>query len=287
MSVFVNGVIQGRPRRTGAHVIVLGNEKGGSGKTTTAMHVATALMAQGRTVGAMDLDLRQRSFTRYMENRLAFAERRGLKLAMPRYAKVKASDLPERAAAEAEETEAVRAAIGRLSDCDYVVIDSPGSYTAASRAAHALADTIVTPINDSFVDFDLLAHVDPDTLQIVGPSLYAEMVWDARKVRAIEDGGNIDWIVMRNRMAHVNAKNKERVGALLKKLAKRIGFRTAPGFSERVIYRELFLNGLTLLDLNESGGGLNMSHVAARQEVRNLIAALELPAREVPAEAAE
>ena len=110
-----------------------------------------------------------------------------------------------------------------------------------SRAAHARADTIITPLNDSFVDFDLLAHVDPDTMEIVAPSVYSEMVWESRKNRAREDGGNIDWIVMRNRQSQVNARNKEKVGNVLHELSQRFGFRVASGFTERVIYRELFL----------------------------------------------
>jgi chromosome partitioning protein len=68
---------------------------------------------------------------------------------------------------------------------------------------------------------------------------------------------------------------------VIEALAKRIGFRVAVGLSERVIYRELFLSGLTLLDLKRGSGGvgpsLTMSHVAARQEVRDLVAALNLP----------
>ena len=66
-----------------AHIIVVGNEKGGSGKSTTSMHVATALARMGHRVGALDLDVRQRSFGRYLENRMAFAQREGLALPIP------------------------------------------------------------------------------------------------------------------------------------------------------------------------------------------------------------
>lgn len=272
-----------------AHIIIIGNEKGGSGKTTTAMHITCSLLHLGFEVGIIDLDLRQRSFTRYMENRLSWMDRRNIKLLMPRYARVRKSEHSDLSNARAEDIAMTNAAIDRLSDADFIVIDCPGADSPLSRAAHARADTIITPLNDSFVDFDLLAHVDPDTMEIVSPSVYAEMVWESRKNRARLDGGNIDWVVMRNRQSQVNARNKEKVGNLLIELSQRYGFRLAGGFTERVIYRELFLAGLTLLDLMEKGTGveMSMSHLSARQEVRNLISALQLPHVPVYAVAAQ
>src|SRR6187397_1682080 len=68
-----------------AHVIVLGNEKGGSGKSTTAMHVAVALMNTGQRVATIDLDSRQKSFTHYIENRRAWARRNGTNLSLPKH----------------------------------------------------------------------------------------------------------------------------------------------------------------------------------------------------------
>jgi len=142
-----------------------------------------------------------------------------------------------------------------------------------------MADTLVTPMNDSFVDFDLLGKVDPQSYKIKGPSFYSEMVWESRKRRAMRDGGQIDWIVMRNRLSHLDAKNKRRVEAVLESLAERIGFRLAPGFGERVIFREMFPSGLTLLDMKKEGvdAQMAMSHVAARAEVRSLMEVLDLP----------
>ena len=171
-------------------------------------------------------------------------------------------------------------AISRLrGQCDFILIDAPGNDTHFSRLAHAAADTIITPVNDSFIDFDLLAEIDPDTFQVGRPSFYAELVWDCRKKKAQREKKSIDWIVMRNRVSMLDARNKRRVGEGLKKLSERIGFRLAPGFAERVIYRELFPLGLTLLDLTEDGSTIpfTMSHVAARQELRDLIIMLKLP----------
>ena len=163
-------------------------------------------------------------------------------------------------------------------DSDFIIIDCPGSHTRLSQVAHSLADTLVTPLNDSFVDFDLLAHVDVDGRKIMGPSVYSEMVWNARQLRAQAGLKPIDWIVVRNRLGAQQMVNKQKMGEALDNLAKRIGFRTAPGFNERVIFRELFPRGLTLLDLKDIGvKGLNISNVAARQELRDLIKALNLP----------
>lgn len=263
-----------------AQVIVLGNEKGGSGKSTAAMHLIVGLMRDGYRVGAIDLDARQATLTGYLAAREAFAEARHLALPLPQRAAVHRSEHDSRADAEAEETERFSAAMQSLAGCDIVVIDCPGSDTYLSRLGHAHADTLVTPINDSFVDFAMLAKVDPDRHDIVQPSIYSEMVWEARKRRFSRDRGRIDWIVMRNRLGATEARNKRDVGTTLDALAKRIGFRTVRGFGERVIFRELYLQGLTLMDVKEAGLGIQMgmSHVAARNEVRSLIGAIRKPA---------
>ncbi len=269
------------PKR--AHVIVVGNEKGGAGKSTVAIHLTIALMRMGRRVAALDLDVRQRSFDRYLENRRQWAERAEMVLATPFTPRIdpsRARSLDEAERFETAQWGELRLELDRM--CDVIVIDTPGGDTHLSRLAHASADTIITPVNDSFVDFDLLASVDPETFEVVRPSLYAELVWASRKQKAAREKKPIDWVVMRNRMSSLDARNKRRVGGGLDALSKRIGFRLAPGFVERVIYRELFPKGLTLLDLTEQGSSVNftMSHLAARQELRDLIIALKLPGLE-------
>ncbi|MAM93885.1 division plane positioning ATPase MipZ [Parvibaculum sp.] len=270
----------GRP----AHVIVLGNEKGGSGKTTTAMHIIAHLLHAGYRVGSIDLDGRQRSLTRYVENRRVWAEAANVNLVMPDHVVITRSTLDTVIEANAAEMRELDETIARLSLAnDYLVIDCPGSDNNLSRLGHARADTLITPMNDSFVDFDLLGRVDPQTYKVKGPSVYSEMVWECRKRRAVSDGGEIDWIVVRNRLSHLDAKNKRRVESVLAALAQRIGFRSGPGFGERVIFREMFPSGLTLLDLREEGveTQMSMSHVAARAEVRALVDTLNLPGRSV------
>lgn len=262
-----------------SHVIVVGNEKGGAGKSTLAMHLSVALMLAGRRVAVMDLDLRQQTLTRYLENRRRrFADHSAL---MPYLAELPP---PIGVFADGEAGEAARFATGlaRTADrCDIVLIDAPGADTALGRLAHAHADTLITPLNDSFVDFDLLADIDPNTNEVVRPGVYAEMVWESRKRKAAAARRPIDWVVLRNRMASgmVGARNTVKMTQALQALATRIGFRLAPGLSERVIFRELFPQGSTLLDLGAEAGkaGLNMSHVAARQELRDLLIVLKIP----------
>lgn len=264
----------------GAHIIVFGNEKGGSGKTTAAMHVAVALARLGKSVGLIDLDSRQKSLMRYAENRLEWCGRKGID--MPQFegysvAHPATGSLDAIAEAQALEFSGILAKLaGRL---DFVVIDTPGSETQLSRLAHAEADTLVTPLNDSFVDFDLLARIDPTTLKVTAPSVYSDFVWDCRKRRLLARKPALDWVVMRNRVSASEARNKRRLTAAIGSLSTRIGFRVAPGFGDRVIFRELFPMGLTMLDLPQKGVGisLTMSHVAARQEVRGLVATLDLP----------
>lgn len=253
-----------------AHIIVVGNEKGGSGKSTTSMHVATALARMGHRVGGLDLDVRQRSFGRYLENRAAFAAREGLDLPMPVIGHLGQGGDP------------LSVALTELeASCDFILLDCPGSHTQLSQMAHTVADTLLTPMNDSFVDFDLLARMSPEG-KVLGPSIYAEMVWSARQMRGEAGAGPIDWLVLRNRLGTQAMHNKRKVGGALATLSKRIGFRVAPGFSERVIFRELFPRGLTLLDLKDIGTEqLSMSNIAARQELRDLIAELRLPGVEI------
>ena len=262
-----------------AHIIVVGNEKGGAGKSTVSMHVATALARLGHRTGCLDLDLRQKTMGRYSANRQAYLASEGIDLPSPVYMELPEVDPSSLQPGENIYDHRLSAAVAALeSTSDFILIDCPGSHTRLSQVAHSLADTLITPLNDSFVDFDLLAHTDAEGTKITGPSVYSEMVWNARQLRAQAGLQPIDWIVLRNRLGAQNMVNKMKMEKALERLSKRIGFRIAPGFSERVIFRELFPRGLTLLDLKDVGvKQLNISNVAARQELRDLIKALNLP----------
>ena len=177
--------------------------------------------------------------------------------------------------------EQLRNTIRRMEqECDFLIIDNPGRDDPLARAAVELADTLVTPMNDSFVDFDLIGQVDPENFKVHKLSFFAELIWEARMRRSkatIEDKRpEMDWIVVRNRTGHTEARNMVRIEQALGEMAKRVGFRVAHGLSERVIYRELFPSGLTLLDKGHLGE-LGTSHLIARQELRALLKALNLP----------
>ena len=266
-----------------AHIIVVGNEKGGAGKSTVSMHVVTALARLGHKVSALDLDLRQRTMGRYVENRRAFMDSAELELPSAECHDLPVIDPASLQPGENMYDHRLSAAVAALEpDNDFILIDCPGSHTRLSQVAHSLADTLITPLNDSFVDFDLLARIDPQGEKILGPSVYSEMVWNARQLRAQAGLKPIDWVVVRNRVGTQRMVNKEKMERAINMLSSRIGFRIAPGFSERVIFRELFPRGLTLLDLKDIGvKQLNISNVAARQELRDMIKALNLPGVEV------
>ena len=248
------------------HFIVFANEKGGTGKSTTAVHTAIALAAAGHRVGALDLDQRQRTMTRYLENRDATMRRLDKQLSRAAYEVL-----------EDQSEEGLEAAVGRLSEgADVIVVDTPGRDDPIARAAILKADTLVTPMNDSFVDLDLIGQVHPENFKVTKPSFYAELIWNSRTQRAKETGRSVDWVVLRNRLQHIQSHNLQRVGAALDELARRVGYRVIPGLGERVIYRELFPKGLTLLDLGELGE-VGLGHIAARQELREMISGLAVP----------
>ena len=259
-----------QPHRPGPHRIVFANEKGGTGKSTTAVHVAVALAYQGAKVAAIDLDPRQRTMHRYCENRAETMRRRGIELPTPLFA-VFEGDSAEALDAEAE---------ALVDGADFLVFDTPGRDDPLARHVATQADTLVTPMNDSFVDFDLIGQVDPESFKVRKLSFYAELIWEARLKRSRrqleEDRREMDWVVVRNRGGHTDAKNQRRIEQALAELSKRVGFRVSNGLSERVTYRELFPAGLTLLDKGHLGE-LGTSHLVARQELRTLVANLNLP----------
>jgi chromosome partitioning protein len=238
------------------------------------MHIVVGLMREGYRVGTIDLDVQQGTLTRYVDNRRQFASRRNMDLPHPLHQTITQSDRPDIASKLAEERVRFKTALAVLdTKCDVVVIDTPGGETRLSVVGHSYADTLVTPLNDSFIDLDVLARIDPDTYAVQRASRYSAMVWEIRKERSRRDQGTIDWVVLRNRLAHLNANNKRAMGDVLGTLAARLGFRLAPGMSERVIFRELFPTGLTLLDLHDEDAGskLSVSQIAARRELRELI----------------
>lgn len=259
-----------RGQRTPGRIIVVGNEKGGSGKSTLTIHLVVALLKEGFDVATVDLDHRQGSLTRYLDNRRVFAEKNDTPLVQPSCHTVVDGD--------EDELRFSNLLTDLSRNRDFVVLDTPGHDQPLSRLAHLFADKVITPINDSFLDLDVIARLDPDTVDFIGPSHYGQVILQAREERGSVNGSP-DWIVIRNRLSTVLARNKVDMAAAVERLSQQMGFRVGPGLTERVIYRELFPFGLTLLDLREQGVGVSMtmSHVAARQELRALLQLL-LPA---------
>jgi len=267
------------PVARSARIIVVGNEKGGSGKSTVAMHVAIALLKAGYRVATIDLDWQQKSFTNYIENRRTWAKRVTRDLAIPLHFCIGQDAAGDEAL---NNTALVDTVEGLAENYDFIVIDTPGHAGSMTRLAHSMADTLITPLNDSFVDFDLLGAVDPESFAVSGVSHYSKMVDEVRQQRQLVDSRPIDWIVVRNRLSMLGTRNKRLVGEALTELARRLGFRSIDGLAERMIFREFFPRGLTALDdLDEATLGTRptMSHATARREVANLISAMGISAK--------
>jgi chromosome partitioning protein len=263
-----------------ACVVVVGNEKGGSGKSTVAMHVAVALMKSGQTVASLDLDSRQKTFTHYIENRHAWAQQAGLNLEIPDHHYF-VEKMDHRTAEDdtADENALVDQMVVLARDHDFIVIDTPGRDSHLGRLAHSMADTLITPMNDSFVDLDVIATVDREALSVTGASHYAQMVEEARRQHLLRGNVATDWIVLRNRLSMLGSRNTRCVGQCLEDLSRMLDFRCVEGLAERVIFREFYSRGLTALDSLDAatlGTRPTLSHVTARLEIDALIKAMRL-----------
>lgn len=265
------------PESARGRVIVVGNEKGGSGKSTVAIHIAVALMKAGQSVATVDLDSRQRSFTHYIENRRVWAQRVARDLETPdHYCFEQKIEYPTADDEIAERNELAETVENLADNHAFVVIDTPGHNRYLTRLVHSMADTLITPLNDSFVDFDVLGTVDPDTFRVTGISHYAQIVEETRRERQL-DRLDTDWIVLRNRLSSLGSRNKRFVGRAIDELSQKLHFRCVDGLAERVIFREFYPRGLTAVDdLDEATLGTRptMSHVTARMEMENLLSAV-------------
>lgn len=269
---------------TGTHVIVVGNEKGGSGKSTTAFHLAIYLLHRGFRVASIDCDSRQQTFTQYVRNRRNWAQAHDLKLPHTTHYHLPLTRSDSIKENQKLEFDLFRQAVIEVEgQVDFLVVDTPGFDTHLTRLAHSLADTLVTPLNDSVIDLDVMAHVDPVTGDPREMSHYARLVQRARTERLAIDGRTIDWVLVRNRISMLSSRSMRLVQSALEKIAVRLGCRVAEGIAERVIFRSLFPMGLTVfdpLDADLLGGVPSASHTSARQEYHQLFEALRLPASE-------
>lgn len=257
-------------------VIVIGNEKGGTGKSTLAMHLIVWFLRQGKLVASIDLDGRQGTLTHYIQNRAAYAATKHIDLELPVHLTVTVREYPT-IQDRRDDEEAFLEQLNKLQmENDIVLIDTAGGDSSLFRLAHSAADILITPINDSLVDLDVLAKIEPETLTVKAPGHYAQTVWQARQKRASYRKPATRWFVLRNRVMHVTTRNERLIWKLMEALGQRVNFTPLPGLGERIIYRELFLKGLTLLDVGNSKSGVEMSmpHVTARQELRHILQAI-------------
>lgn len=264
---------------TNGKVIVVGNEKGGTGKSTISMHLAVFLMLAGKKIATIDLDGRQGTLTRYIENRLAFRKSSGNnQISIPEHLVVTPSPVVDADSAREDEQRLSEEIDNLKKEYDFIIIDTPGTFNYLSTAGHNNADILITPINDSLIDLDVLAHVDLETRHIKEPSHYAELVWDIKKFRNKKGMPALKWFIVRNRLSFLKSKNRKLVDSLLAELAPRLDFKIAAGLGERIIYREMFLDGLTLFDIGqfETGIEMSLSHVSAKNELRTLFTELGL-----------
>jgi chromosome partitioning protein len=269
------------PDLRSAHVIVVGNEKGGAGKSTLSIHIAVALMKAGHKVACIDLDTRQQTMSRFFENRASWARHSSWPIELPRHCAMGRGESDDVRANEAKEFADFAEAIGGVEhDFEFVVIDTPASDSYLMRLAHSLADTLVSPLNDSYIDVDVFSRVHHDRERRGAVAHYADLVLQARRKRRIVDNGVIDWVMVRNRIASLSSNNSKQIAVSIARLSRDLGFRLADGLHDRVIFRELFPIGLTALDPIEEGannGALTSSQISARREIEALVGALALP----------
>ena len=271
------------PDLRSAHVIVVGNEKGGTGKSTLSIHLSVALMKAGFRVATIDLDTRQQTLTRFFENRRSWAQSAPWDVELPLHFAPQRGNSESVRDNETVEFAAFADAVTQIEhEFEFVVIDTPASDSYLMRLAHSLADTLVSPVNDSYIDVDVFSRVHHDRSKRGAVAHYADLVIEARRKRHLVDNGMIDWVIVRNRIASLQSNNAKQIAVSLGRMASELKFRPAEGLHDRVIFRELFPIGLTALDPIEEAmktGTLSSSQQSARREIEELVGTLQLPER--------
>src|SRR5262249_15717735 len=242
------------------HVVVIGNQKGGSGKSTFALHIIVALLKAGKRVASFDLDINQQTLTRYFDNRREWDREHEHSLELPNHCPISEEvvsnggrthgiDLRRfisrfKKTARAHKDVLTNGSglspgadlsqfvsrlreIGRAHSYDFIIIDTPGGVQHLSLIAHGMADTLITPINYSFFNLDVLVAMERSDLESQ-PSGYAKMVWRALDARRQISGRATDWIVVRNRLEPFETNNHRQVTRVLNVIQRTLGLSCCP-----------------------------------------------------------
>jgi chromosome partitioning protein len=239
------------------------------------MHIIVALLKAGKRVASFDLDSNQLTLSRYISNRGDWAREQKLRLELPDHTPITEEPLYGRGPSDPATLKQFISQFKRItrkSSHDFIIIDTPGGAQHLSLVAHGMADTLITPINDSLIDLDVLVAIEPMGRE-PRPSTYAAAVLRALQTRRKVCGLATDWVVVRNRLELVPSRNHGRITQVLHVIQDRLGFRTAGGLLERPVYRELFAAGLTAFDdvAGLTKGGEPGDELLARREVEDLI----------------
>jgi len=245
-----------------AQVITIGNNKPGAGKTTLAVHVILSLVSYGYRVCAIDIDPDQRSLSHYLENRKRYMNQRGITLPMPTaHATVNQRSLST-AISNDTHCHHFQDYIHRIcQEYDFLVMDTQAFNSFLSRFAHSLANIIITPVNYSLSDIE---------------GEYWSLIERRNDTQNQIHSTPLRWFILRNRYLLVDTPGIRHIYKQFSRLAFSHELIWKDGLQERPLYHELFLRGLSLLDVGEENHGIEVTlpYIAARQELRQFLRTL-------------